>query len=225
MGKSPFLYVLAATLILIGVGKDAPAAGKKKPQPPPEYVGFVNDGSANMVRSDGRGPYVDGEDCVSVLRLAGGGWFMIRTVSNTDACNSQTTHRYFEIDFGSPTTEDLDGDGELEQVESAPARIQFANAFAPQSATSTPVGLIVMHVNGDGTTTQDTGYTFTYQNEAQIIRDDSGTVDLILSGDKADADLYKVSQDVNPKNGRPRTTYELVGRYNMPFHVQAVPVQ
>ncbi len=235
MSKRSVLYVLVATMILIGIGMDSLAADKGGRKPPaPTYTALVSDDAGYMVRSDGRGLYVNydydekaAEDCVRVW-----GTIMLRTVHNIDPCNNQLsywsdnpynqpTHRFLTLDFGISAPGDLDGNGTPETIEKAPARIGFGRI----SGGLAPVGILVLHVNPDGTTTQDTAWSINYHNPAHASTSDSGAVDFSLDPGEATAELYEVVGIVNPNNRRVKETYEFVGTYDLPFHIHVSPVE
>ena len=235
MSKKSCFCVLAAALVVVGLGIDLLATGKKpQPQPEPTYTAYVFDDAQYMVRSDGRGLYVDysydekaAEDCVAVL-----GTLMLRTVHNSDVCNGQLsywsdnplglpTHRFLTLDFGDSTPGDLDGNGTPETIEKAPARIGFGRVQGGLA----PVGILVLHVNPDGTTTQDTAWSINYHNPAHASTSGSGTVDFCLEPGEATADLYEVVGIVNPNNRRVKETYEFVGTFDLPFRIQIATIE
>lgn len=230
MSRKSFFYVLAATLVLIGVGADSMAAGKRpQPQPEPAYTAYVFDDAQYMVRSDGRGLYVDytydekaAEDCVRVW-----GTIMLRTVHNSDVCNGQLsywsdnplglpTHRFLTLDFGDSTPGDLDGNGVAEPIEKAPARIGFSRIQGGLSQA----GILVLRVNPDGTTTQDTAWSVNYYNLAHAVTSGSDATLFYLEPGEATADLFEVVGMVNPKTGRVKETYVFVGTFDLPFRIQ-----
>ena len=235
MSKRSVLHLMVAAMILIGIGMDSLAAGKKpQPQPEPTYTAWVSDDAGYMVRSDGRGLYVNydydekaAEDCVRVW-----GTIMLRTVHNSDVCNgqlsywspnpyNQPTHRFLTLDFGISAPGDLDGNGTPETIEKAPARIGFGRVQGGLA----PVGILVLHVNPDGTTTQDTAWSINYHNPAHASTSGSGTVDFCLEPGEATADLYEVVGIVNPNNRRVKETYEFVGTFDLPFHIQVATIE
>ena len=179
-------------------------------------TGTVSDDAPNMVRSDAAGPYIDGVDCVSVAP-AGGGFWQLRTVANTGECKSVLTNptpRYLTLDFGTSTPPgDLDGDGFPEQLESAPARFIFNEAFK-RKATTTPVHIYVLTVY-DGGTTQDTAWAIEYRNPATIVINGDGSRTLSLAAGAATADVYSVILVRN------REQRQFVGTYDLPFSVIA----
>lgn len=205
------LLALATILIVPLLGTStvsAQAAGS---------TGTVSDDVANMVRSDGAGSYLDGVDCVSVAIFSGGGFWQLRTVANTGECKSAETNptpRYLTLDFGGSTPPgDLDGDGTAEQMESAPARFIFDEAFK-RKATTTPVHIYVLKVNPDGSTTQDTAWAIEYRNRATITINVDGSRTL-SSGGAGTADVYSV---ILVRNKEQR---QFVGTYDLPFSVIA----
>ncbi len=204
-------------------------------------TGLVNDSLTDKVRSDGRGLYSDGVDCVSVIVGGGGGVYQDRTVANTDVCNGELswwspnpsglpTHRFLSLDFSlpvSPTTTtapgDLDGNGAAETVEKAPARFIASTAFA-QNPSTTAVQILVLKVNADGTTTQDTAWQLTYRNQATVTVNTDGSRNIFLGqglGDAlATADLCENVTIVGP-GGRVTTQCQRRGTFDMPFFVTA----
>jgi len=184
-------------------------------------IGIVDDNWLNMVRSDARGPYIDGLECVSVTAGTGGGGFcQIRTVSNSDACNGQTwgERRFLTLDFGAPIDWDLDrAPGDLDsRLEDVPARFIATKAFARRAVT-TPVSIHILKINEDGTTTQDTAWQLQYKNEAPVTIYPDGSRVISLAPGYAAADLYEIVQVV--KKGRVTTTAEYKATYDMPFFV------
>jgi hypothetical protein len=182
---------------------------------------FVDDSC--MVRSDGRGIYVDNIACVSVIAgSGGGGFFQLRTVHNSDLCNLQTwgERRFLTLDFGSAITWDLDLDpNDLNPaVEEVPARFIASKAYAKRAVT-TPVSIFILKVNADGTTTQDTAWELRYRNEASVAIYPDGSRIISLLPAFATADLYEIVQVI--KKGRVTTQAEYRGTYQMPFSVTA----
>jgi hypothetical protein len=235
MSKKSCFCVLAAALVVVGLGIDLLATGKKpQPQPEPTYTAYVFDDAQYMVRSDGRGLYVDytydekaAEDCVRVWDT-----IMLRTVHNSDVCNGQLsywsnnplslpTHRFLTLDFGDSTPGDLDGNGVAEPIEKAPARIGFSRVQGGLAQA----GILVLRVNPDGTTTQDTAWSVNYYNLAHAETDGSGTTLFYLEPGEATADLYEVVGVVNPNNRRVKETYVLVGTFDLPFRIQIATQQ
>lgn len=247
MNKRLRMCGLAATVLaLLGVCPLALAkAGQKPAQAPSPGTGLIDDNSPNKVRSDGDVPvlYDDGVDCVSV-QVAGGGFYQIRTVANTDVCNGELswwspnpnalpTHRFLSLDFSSPvsptttmTPGDLDGNGTADTIEKAPARFIAGSAFAQTSTgtTTTAVSIFVLKVNADGTTTQDTAWVLAYRNQATVTVNLDGSRFIFLGqggAALATADLCEIVTSVNPKNGKVTTSCTPVGTFDMPFFVTA----
>ena len=193
-------------------------------------TGSVSDSLVYKVRSDGGGLYDDRVDCVGVGADGAGGWYGLRTVRNTDMCNSELSywspnpsnlplHRYFTIELGA-VVGDLDGNGTAESIEKAPGRFQASNAFA-KGATSTPVSIYILKVNADGTTTQDTAWAISYKNQAHVVAGMSaGSVEIYLLPGEADADLCEVVQVVN-KGGKVSTRCSPRGSFDLPFDILA----
>jgi hypothetical protein len=230
MNKRSISYAVVGTIILIGIGMDALAAGKKpQPQPEPTYTAWVDDDPVYMVRSDRGELYIDGKECVTVW-----GTIQLRTVQNSDPCNGelsywsdnpydQHTHRFLTLDFsvpvqGTTTTSpgDLDGNGPAETIEKAPARIGFGRVQGGLAQA----GILVLHVNPDGSTTQYTAWSVNYYNLAHATTSDSGAVDFSLEPGEATADLYEVHATQNPKSRGYKESYEFVGTFDLPFHIQ-----
>jgi hypothetical protein len=186
-------------------------------------TGVLSDDLGNKVRSDAQGPYVDGLDCVSVIAgSAGGGFYQIRTVANSDQCNSQTweARRFLTLDFDTGFTFDLDHDpcDSDPTVEAVPSRFIAGEAFARRAVT-TSVTILVLAVNESGTTTQDTAWELRYRNRANVVVNGDGSRDIFLDQGFATADLFEYVQVV--KKGRVVTQTVLRGTYDMPFHVTA----
>ena len=234
MNKSFRMFNLTAPLVfaLLALGPLALAGGGKLTSGP--ATGLVNDALTNMVRSDGRGLYVHGVDCVSVI-VGSAGIYQIRTVHNSDLCNGELswwspnpsalpTHRYLSLDFGTSKPGDLDGSGTAETIEKVPARF-IANTAFSQNPAPTSVQIGVLKVNADGTTTQDTAWQLVYRNQATVSVNSDGSRNIFLGQGMGDAtaiaDLCEVVQTVNPKNGRLTTQCEPRGTFDMPFLVRA----
>jgi hypothetical protein len=118
------------------------------------------DAAPYLLQSDGAA-YVDGQSCVL------GAWFaaglvQLRTISPQQLCLDvpRPGWRFFRFSFGAPVV-DLDQDGVAEAVEDAPGRILADDVFA-QGATNTPVRILILLVNSDGTTEIDTKWTVHY---------------------------------------------------------------
>lgn len=185
-------------------------------------TGIVSDAAPNMVRSDGAGPYLEGVDCANVGSAANGFW-QLRTVQNSGICNGEPSywtpgatdyHRWLTLDFGTSTPPgDLDGNGAAQQLEFAPARFVFNDAFAKR-ATTTPVHIYVLKVLASGATTQDTAWAVEYRNPASITINGDGSRTLSSTG-AATADVYSVIL----VHGREQRNF--AGTYNLPFSVLA----
>ncbi len=224
-------FALAAVLVSvsIGLGPLEPARGAKPSASLVPSTGLVNDDPSNKVRSDGRGLYIHGVDCVAV-QVGAMGFYQIRTVHNSDMCNGELSwwspnpsglpvHRYLTLDFGASTPGDLDGNGTAATVEKAPARFISPDAFA-RGATTASVQILILKVNVDGTTTQDTAWQFTYQSRADVVVNSDGSRVISLLPGHAAADLCEVVQTVG-RGGKVSTTCQFVGTFDMPFQVTA----
>jgi hypothetical protein len=189
----------------------------------------VRDAPGNRIRSDGGGIYVDGERCVAVtIAKGGGGFFQLRTVSNVytvnndgeTPCNSQdwNDRRTLTLDFGLGFTVDLDGrsddDPNGDEVEDVPARF-IAERLYHKKAATTPVTILILTVQSDGTTTQETAFELRYVNQARIQRGMGNQRTIALSGNAAEADLSRYIKK------RKRTILQYLGTFEMPFEVTA----
>ena len=190
----------ASAALVMGCGRDVVS--------PPEEVAILashqgtagpktytfDDGAAFKVRSDGRGAYVNGVDCVTA-RSEITGFSQLRTIRNSTVCLAQVRSqwRFLTIDN---TGVDLDQDGIVaEPADAAPARFITTELFG-HNATTTPVQIGVFHVNPDattgGTTTADAEWVIQYQKSAPISTDPgTGARTITLSGSDAAADICR----------------------------------
>lgn len=200
--------------------------------------GTVSDLATNMVRSDGGGTYIDGDECVSVSAStpSGTGFWQLRTVKNAGECNGERSwwnfsatalpyvagspyHRFLTLDFsvpinGAPANPgNLDGSGSGSAQQYAPVRFIFENAFA-RKAVKTGVRILVLKVNPDGTTTQDAAWDIQYEMQAPIVVNADGFRTLALAPNSAHAKLYQIVPV-----GRNKNQSVLVGTYDLPFSV------
>lgn len=221
--KKHFTLLTWAAIVAVPLLATSPASAQNG------STGTISDATPNMVRSDGRGTYVDGS-CVDVA-ISPPGFWQLRTVRNAGVCNGQPSywspgatvfHRWLTLDFGSPvspttstTPGDLDGNGTAQQQEFAPARFVFNDAFVKR-ATTTPVHIYVLKVNLDGTTTQDTRWDIEYRNSASITVNPDGSRTLALAPGAATADVYSIIPA-----GHHGTQSNYMGTYRLPFSVVA----
>ena len=205
-------FLLGAIFVLAG-GNSALAAP----------AGTVSDLSLG-VGSDGGGTYVDGDRCVSVVGgKRGKGFYQLRTVSNSEpGCKEQAFERFLTLNFGAGSTPgDLDGDGANEQIEGPPARFIAFTAFGKKAAREgTEVAILVMEVNADGSTTQETAWNLQYQNLANVEVISNDVRRIYLPQEMADADLFEIELTVN-KGGKVKKKETFRGTYIMPFDVEA----
>lgn len=219
-------FSLVASVVVLALAVAVAARAQTSTVP----TGRVDDAfSQHGIKSDGRSAslscpacplYTDGVDCVSVAAISGPGFSQIRTVKNSDFCNAQTwtQRRFLTVDFGSSVTFDLDRDPSDADatIERVPARF-IANDVWAQKPSTTPVSILVLKVNNDGTTTQDTAWQFTYHNQAPITVNADGSRSFSLSPLQALADLCEVVHVV--KGGRVSTSCVLRGTFDLPFSV------
>ncbi len=212
-------FLLGAIFVLAGANS-ALAAPK----------GTVSDLSLSLgVGSDGEGIYVDGQNCVSVVGdKRGRGFYQLRTVSNSEpGCKVNPFVRFLTLNFGVDSNGvplapgDLDGDGENEQVEGPPARFIAFTAFGKKAARDgTEVAILVMEVNADGSTTQETAWNLQYQNLANVEVIGNDVRRIYLPQETADADLFEIELIVNGR-GKVKKKETHRGTYTMPFEVFA----
>jgi len=151
---------------------------------------WVNDNDV-FYRVRGDGPvgegnfsvYIDDSiehDCVSVIAddpNTNRGFFQLRTVKNTDACN-QNPLRWLVLDLGEGNGCDVDQDGTSEAVESVYARFIAGEAYSRDAEENgTSVEILILEtsydVNNEVTnTTQETAWVLTYSNNAEVTVDD-----------------------------------------------------
>lgn len=186
---------------------------------------FVNDETRYKVRSDGKGTqqlslYVDAEQCVSVALRPKHSFFQLRTVANTEECNTQKrgVWRFLTFDLSADPNHDLDQDGLTEDLEEVPARFLALDAF-PQKGETTPVEVYVAGLNPDGTIA-GRKWELRYQREAHVVVQEDGSRVISLEPGEAAAELCEV---VEVQQGKKRTKQvcELRATLDMPFHVTA----
>jgi hypothetical protein len=133
------------------------------------FTAMLDDALSNKLRSDDGTSYADGLRCVYSQWESGGGFYQLRTISNTTECKAvqRPGWRNFTLDLGATNSFDLDQDGIAESIENVPARLIFADAFA-QAATTTPVRLLILVVNPDGSTTQASNWSLEYRDGATV---------------------------------------------------------
>ena len=188
-------------------------------------IGTVSDDFSPGVGSDGGGTYVDGDRCVSVLGgKRGRGFYQLRTVSNSEpGCKEQAFERFLTLNFGADPGGDLDGvDGDTDPtVEGQPARFIAFTAFGKKAASEgTEVAILVMEVNDDGSTTQETAWELKYQNFANVVVTSKNVRQISLPQEMADADLFEIEFIVN-KRGKVKKKATYRGTFTMPFKVIA----
>lgn len=166
------------------------------------------DGDGN----DDANGYVDEDQCVRVA--IDKKFYQLRTIRNTDACKAlaRGEWRYLQL---SGTGLDLDQDGTVESTEDAPARFIAPDLFAPGRTSSTPVTILVLTVNDDGSTTQDTRYRIEYVDEAPIDKQSDRHAIELPSGSASDlATVCEPQADGSCSH---------VTDVNLSFHVEAGP--
>jgi hypothetical protein len=176
-----------------------------------------DDTSPYALQSDG-GTYVDAQSCVL------GAWFadglvQLRTIAPTTACLgvARPGWRFFRFNFGVPVV-DLDQDGVAEAIEDAPGRILADDVFA-QGATSTPVRILILLVNPDGTTKVDTKWTVHFPAGVTVSDGGGGARILEAVSGAAAANIYAGYVDVPiRKNKTPVATVQL------PFRLTVTPL-
>jgi hypothetical protein len=176
------------------------------------------DATPNTLQSDGGGAYVDAQSCVLATWYAAG-LVQLRTIAPTTACLGvpRPGWRYFRFNFGAPVV-DLDQDGVAEAIEEAPGRILADNAFA-QGATNTPVRILILVVNPDGTTTVDTKWTVHFPAGVTISDGGGGAKVLQAVAGGAAANIYAGYVDTPiHRNTRPVATVQL------PFKLTLTPM-
>jgi hypothetical protein len=216
--------VIAVSVLLVAACTDVPTASMQSPSLSKQsggdaaYAAHFDDAAGEMLRSDGRGTYVDGLDCVtSIGGSAGGGVYQLRAIAATDPCKAlqRGAWRSFTIDFGASTApRDLDQDGVLEMIEEVPGRLLATDAFA-QGSSSTPVRVLVFTVNADGSTTWDTRYELRYQANAATSGTETRVIEAV-SGNAA-VDLYE------PVVQGRKTVWTNVVTIQLPFKLTLTP--
>ena len=190
-------------------------------QSPDAYAAQFDDNTGNLLRSDGSGQYADGgpaynPNCVLSQRY-GGGLYQLRTINNTAYCKAvqRPNWRSFKIELGVPSL-DLDQDGTAEAIEDAPGRMLVDNAFA-QGATSSPAKILLLVVNPNGSTTQDTKYELRFRNNISVT--DIGNQSRILQAvtGNATVDVYNAWA----KGGKP--VEPPVATLQLPFQLTLTP--
>jgi hypothetical protein len=176
------------------------------------------DDVGDMVRSDGEGAYVDGEDCVSSTRDTKKGATALRTASHTTCSdaywqNGGLALRKAVLDFSSPVgvfpspcqLDDLNacGANTISDV-----RIHTADAF---SAGATRVEIYVSFDPAANNT------EFYVEYEQPLSVTGTGASRTITASSTAVAELYRVTRVKN------RNVLTSVGRYYLPMHMVIGP--
>jgi len=185
------------------------------------YAAAFDAGAAYRVGADGLGSYLNDVSCVSSRGgSAGGGVYQLRTIAPTEPCLGQTRPgwRYFRFNLGVPSV-DLDQDGTAEAIEDAPGRLLAQDAFAT-GATGTPLRILIVLVNPDGTTALDTRWTVHYRAGATVSNAGGGGRIIEAAPGGGVADIYDGYVDV----GRGGPKQKPVVTVQLPFKITLTPM-